>query len=70
MRYLTAILVPPLAVLRARRTQTIVNILLTLCFYVPGMVHAALVVYDHQESERAKSVGEAIRAWQVRTSVR
>ena len=70
MKYVTAILMPPLAVLRCRRTQTVVNVLLTLCFYVPGMLHAALVVYDHSETERAKSVGEAIRAWQVKASVR
>jgi uncharacterized membrane protein YqaE (UPF0057 family) len=70
MKYLTAILLPPLAVLRCRRTQTAVNVLLTLCFYVPGALHAALVVYDHQEQERARSVGDSIRAWQMRTSVR
>jgi uncharacterized membrane protein YqaE (UPF0057 family) len=70
MRYVLAILLPPLAVFKCRRpTQTALNVALTLCFYLPGMAHAALMVYDHQEEQRARSVTDAIRAWQKRAAV-
>jgi uncharacterized membrane protein YqaE (UPF0057 family) len=70
MRYALAILVPPLAAFKCRRpVQTALNIALTLCFYVPGALHAALLVYDHSEQQRAQSIENAIRAWQKRAAV-
>lgn len=69
-RYALAILLPPLAVLKCRRPrQTALNVALTLCFYIPGMAHAALMVYDHQEEQRARSVTDAIRAWTKRAAI-
>lgn len=65
MRYLLAIVAPPVAVLRCkRRGQAILNLALTLCFWVPGALHAAVMVFDHLEEERARRVIEAIRLWQ------
>ena len=70
MRYTLAILVPPLAVFKCRRpTQTALNVALTLCFYLPGVAHAAIMVFDHYEEQRAQNVVNAIRAWQKRAAV-
>jgi uncharacterized membrane protein YqaE (UPF0057 family) len=70
MRYALAILLPPLAVFKFKRpTQTVLNVALTLCFYLPGALHAALLVYDHSEQLRAQSIENAIRAWQKRAAV-
>jgi len=70
MRYVLAILVPPLAVFKCRRPrQAALNLALTLCFFLPGALHAALIVFDHAEQQRAQSVGDAIRAWQKRAAI-
>jgi len=69
MRYALAILVPPLAVFKCKRPiQTALNVALTLCFFLPGVAHAALMVFDHQEEQRARTVVDAIREWQKRTA--
>jgi uncharacterized membrane protein YqaE (UPF0057 family) len=48
MRYLIAILLPPLAVfLCGKPIQAIINIFLTLAFWIPGVVHALFVVNSH-----------------------
>jgi uncharacterized membrane protein YqaE (UPF0057 family) len=62
MRYLLAIVLPPLAVLLCGKPiQFLLNILLTLCFWVPGVVHAILVVHDHLEDKRTDRLLRAIR---------
>ena len=62
MRYLLAIILPPLAVLLCGKPiQFLLNILLTLCFWVPGVVHAILVVHDHLEDKRANRLMKAIQ---------
>ena len=62
MRYLLAILLPPVAVLSCGRPfQAILNLILTLLFWVPGAVHALLVVHDYHEDRRAGRVIAAIR---------
>ena len=53
MRYLLAILCPPLAVLLCGKPfQAILNLLLTLCFYIPGAIHAILVAHNYYEDRR------------------
>mgnify|MGYP006174169009 FL=1 len=53
MLYLIAILLPPLAVLLAGKPfQAILNLLLTLMLYVPGLLHALLVVHNHYADRR------------------
>ena len=60
MRYFLAILLPPIAVLSCGRPfQAILNLILTLFLWVPGAVHALLVVHDYHEDRRA---GRVIRA--------
>lgn len=62
MRYLIAILLPPLAVLLCGKPlQFVLNLILTLLFWVPGMIHAILVVHSYLEDERADRI---IRAMQ------
>lgn len=62
MRYLIAILLPPLAVLMCGKPfQFLLNLVLTLIFWVPGMIHALLVVHDHLEDRRADRIVDAMR---------
>lgn len=57
VRYLLAILLPPLAVLVCGKpVQALLNLLLTLCFWVPGAVHALLVANDYYEDRRQQSL--------------
>ncbi|HEU5141157.1 MAG TPA: YqaE/Pmp3 family membrane protein [Bacillales bacterium] len=47
MLYILAVLLPPLAVLIAGRPmQTLLNVILTIIGWIPGMIHAFLVVHD------------------------
>jgi len=62
MRYLLAVLLPPVAVLSCGKPiQTLLNLVLTLCFWVPGVIHAALVVHQHYEDRNTDRVIDAIR---------
>ena len=62
MLYLLAILLPPLAVLFCGKPiQFLLNIILTICFYLPGAVHAILVVNSHLADKRAERIEQAIR---------
>jgi uncharacterized membrane protein YqaE (UPF0057 family) len=59
--YLVAILLPPLAVLLCGKPfQALLNCLLTLCFYVPGLIHALLVVQAHKADQRQRALIEAM----------
>ena len=61
MRYLLAILLPPIAVLSCGKPfQAIINLVLTLCLWIPGMIHALFVVYNYHEDRRADRVIRAI----------
>jgi uncharacterized membrane protein YqaE (UPF0057 family) len=62
MLYLIAILVPPLAVLLVGKpVQALLNLVLTLCFWVPGAIHACLVVHEHYNDKRADRIIKATR---------
>jgi uncharacterized membrane protein YqaE (UPF0057 family) len=51
MYYIIAILFPPLAVLMSGRILgTLLNIVLTLCFYFPGLIHAWIVVTQEKNA--------------------
>ena len=63
MRYLLAILLPPVAVLVCGRpVQALLNLVLTLCLWVPGMIHAILVVQAFHADRRAERIVREIRA--------
>ncbi len=62
MRYLLAILLPPVAVfLCGKPIQGIISIFLTLLFWIPGVVHALFVVHGHLADKRTEKIVEAIR---------
>lgn len=62
MLYLLAILLPPVAVLFCGKPfQFVLNIILTLCLYIPGAVHAILVVNSHLADKRTERIERAIR---------
>lgn len=62
MLYLLAIVLPPVAVLMCGKpAQALLNFLLTLCFYFPGMIHAVLVVNSTEADRRNQKVVRAIR---------
>jgi uncharacterized membrane protein YqaE (UPF0057 family) len=51
--YLVAVILPPLAVLLAGKPfQAILNLILTLLLYVPGLIHALFVVHNHYADKR------------------
>ncbi len=62
MRYFLAIVLPPVAVLLCGKPfQFFLNILLTLCFAVPGMIHALVVVANHNAERRHKELIREMR---------
>lgn len=61
MRYLLAILLPPVAVfICGKPIQGIINIILTLLFYVPGAIHAVLVVHTYLADKRTDRIVNAV----------
>jgi uncharacterized membrane protein YqaE (UPF0057 family) len=62
MRYLLAIIFPPLAVLLCGKpVQAILNLVLTLCLWIPGVVHALFVVNSHLDDVRAEKMIAAVK---------
>lgn len=54
---LLAILLPPVAVLICGKpVQALINFFLTLCLWVPGMIHAILVVNARNADKRHKEM--------------
>ena len=61
MRYFLAIILPPLAVfLCGKPIQGILNIVLTLLGWIPGVIHALFVVNSHLADNRNKELISAI----------
>ena len=62
MRYLLAIILPPVAVLLCGKPfQAMLNLVLTLCFWIPGVVHALFVVNSHLADVRAEKMIAAVK---------
>jgi uncharacterized membrane protein YqaE (UPF0057 family) len=60
MRYFLAIVLPPLAVLLCGKPiQFVLNIFLTLLFWIPGVIHAILVVNSHLADKRTDRIVQA-----------
>jgi uncharacterized membrane protein YqaE (UPF0057 family) len=60
--YLVAILLPPLAVLLCGKPfQAVLNVVLTLMIYFPGLIHAVLVVHNYYQDKRTGRIIEALR---------
>jgi uncharacterized membrane protein YqaE (UPF0057 family) len=66
MLYLLAVILPPVAVLlRGKPGQALLNLLLTICFWLPGVIHAWIVINganaDARMKKQAKLIAEANR---------
>ena len=62
MRYFLAIILPPVAVLLCGKpVQFVLNILLTLFFWIPGVIHAILVVNSHLADKRTDKIVTAMK---------
>lgn len=60
--YLVAILLPPVAVLmKGKPIQAALNLLLTLLGWIPGIIHAVLVVNAANADARNQRLERAIR---------
>lgn len=61
MLYLLALLLPPMAVLLAGKPfQALLNLVLTIAFWVPGVVHAMLVVHNYYADKRTERLLRAM----------
>lgn len=61
MLYLLAVILPPVAVLFVGKPiQALLNLILTLIGWIPGMIHAILVVNEHKADKRAQRQAEYI----------
>ena len=61
MRYLLAIFFPPLAVLSCGKFfQAIINFFACLLFYIPGVIHAFMVVKEYKADKRSEKQAERI----------
>ncbi|HTH82330.1 MAG TPA: YqaE/Pmp3 family membrane protein [Mucilaginibacter sp.] len=62
MRYFLCIIFPPAAVLTTGRIGAfILNIILTICFWIPGVLHAILVTNDYYEARRHRKLIRTMR---------
>jgi uncharacterized membrane protein YqaE (UPF0057 family) len=62
MRYLLAILLPPIAVLICGKPfQAVINLLLCVLLWVPGVIHALFVAHDYYADQRTKELVAALR---------
>ncbi len=62
MRYFLCLVLPPFAVLTTGRIGAfILSCLLTLCLWIPGVIHAILITNDYYAEKRNRKVVRAIR---------
>jgi uncharacterized membrane protein YqaE (UPF0057 family) len=69
MRYLLAIVLPPLAVLLCGKpVQALLNCLLTAMLWVPGVIHALFVVSSTESRANADRIVKAQRESSARVA--
>ena len=62
MRYLLAIVLPPVAVLLCGKPfQAVLNLILTMFLWIPGVVHALFVVNSHLADVRTEKMIAAVK---------
>ena len=62
MRFLLALIFPPVAVLLCGKpVQALLNLILTMCFWIPGVVHALFVVNNDLADRRAEKMMAAVK---------
>ncbi|MCP4175976.1 MAG: YqaE/Pmp3 family membrane protein [Fuerstiella sp.] len=61
MRYFLIFLLPPVAVLlRGKPLLSVLNLILTLSGWIPGVIHALLIINDHKHNESLSRRLEAV----------
>ena len=61
VRYLLALVFPPLAVAISGRPKDLAtNVLLTMCLWLPGVLHALMVVSRHYDAQGPLCFARAI----------
>lgn len=66
MLYFLAILLPPVAVLLCGRPMSaLLNLVLCLFLWIPGIVHACFVVSEAKQDKRYKNLEKAVRSGQM-----
>jgi uncharacterized membrane protein YqaE (UPF0057 family) len=62
MRYFLALLLPPLAVLFCGKPiQFVLNLVLCLLGWIPGIIHALIVVSSHKADKRTDKLVDAMK---------
>lgn len=62
MLYLLAIILPPVAVLlTGKPIQALLNLVLTLLGWIPGVIHALFVVSAHKADQRTGRIVDAMK---------
>jgi uncharacterized membrane protein YqaE (UPF0057 family) len=62
LRYFFCVVFPPLAVLLTGRMGSFfLSLLLTVAFWVPGTIHAILVVNDYEAEKRLQKFNQLAR---------
>jgi uncharacterized membrane protein YqaE (UPF0057 family) len=62
MRYFLCFLCPPIAILTTGKMGSfILNIILTIFFWIPGIIHAVLVVNKYYEDRRHRQLMSVVR---------
>jgi uncharacterized membrane protein YqaE (UPF0057 family) len=65
MLYLVALLLPPLAVLLCGKPfQALLNVVLTVLGFIPGVVHAMFVAHNYYADQRNERLIRAMREQQ------
>jgi len=60
LRYFFCVVLPPLAVLMTGRMGSFfLSIILTLLVWIPGVIHACLVVNDYHEEQRSRALAHS-----------
>ncbi len=71
MPYLLAVIFPPVAVLLfGSAKQALLNVLLTLCFWIPGAIHAVLIVQGHFANQPGNGVVREMRQHRLNSVIR
>jgi uncharacterized membrane protein YqaE (UPF0057 family) len=61
MLYFFAVVLPPVAVLLCGKPlQALLNLVLTLCLWIPGLLHALFVVNSHLADKRNEKLIKAL----------
>ena len=62
MLYLLAVIFPPLAVLLCGKpVQAMLNLVLTVCLWLPGLIHAIFVVNESKANKRNRDLINAMK---------